>query len=154
LGDLTELIAALVIAITANSAGTEDCFAIHGRLFVSNGTPSIRIWPVKTDRILGVTPDESPSALPDPLPRYVSFDNRIYAGFRVCSDEPERRGRMRIVRIASVKNVVVEHVDSDSGIVRVFRVKTRGEYRRLTRPLNLTRPVAHGDFGNLEALVF
>ncbi|PYQ60406.1 MAG: hypothetical protein DMF58_08295 [Acidobacteria bacterium] len=127
MGDLTQLIAALVIAITANSARTRDCFAVHGRLYVANGTPSIRIWPVKTDRILGVTPDESPSALPDPLPRYVSFDNRIYADFRVCSDEPERRGRMRMVSIASVNKVVVEHVDPASGIVRVFRVKTRGE---------------------------
>jgi hypothetical protein len=77
--------------------------------------------------MLGVTPDESSSILPDPLPRYVSFDNRIYGDFRVCSDEPERRGRMRIVRIESVKNVVVEHVDPRSGTVQVFRVKTRGE---------------------------
>lgn len=30
------------------------CFVVHGRLAIGNGTPSVRIWPVGTKRILGV----------------------------------------------------------------------------------------------------
>ena len=31
-----------------------DCFEIHGRLSLYNGTPSVRLWPVGTKRLLGV----------------------------------------------------------------------------------------------------
>ena len=33
-----------------------ECFEFHGRMFVSNGTPGVRIWPVGTKRLLGVLP--------------------------------------------------------------------------------------------------
>lgn len=42
-----------------NPALVASCFTLHGRLFVGNGAPSMRIWRVGTKRILGVLPSEA-----------------------------------------------------------------------------------------------
>src|SRR5215470_7968732 len=49
------------------------CFELHGRMFVSNGTPSVRIWPVGSKRLLGVLPAEQ-EILPSCLLGKIGFD--------------------------------------------------------------------------------
>src|SRR5256885_9747185 len=42
------------------------CFNVHGRLSVYNGTPSIRLWPIGSKRLLGVLDPTDASNAPGP----------------------------------------------------------------------------------------
>lgn len=88
---------------------------MHGRLFAANGRPSFRIWIVGTRRILGVShrvADESHRPL---LPANVwaafgdgqAFGTFVYGDFEVCPFTRDRPGWMRLVCIASARNLVV-----------------------------------------------
>ena len=44
-----------------------QCFTIHGRAFNSNGTPDLRIWHLRTKRILGVTASETADDAEEPI---------------------------------------------------------------------------------------
>src|SRR5499427_6788103 len=49
------------------------CFPVHGRLSVYNGTPSIRLWPIGSKRLLGVIDPKDVSNAPGPsiLPKSI-----------------------------------------------------------------------------------
>lgn len=90
-----------------------ECFTVHGRLFASNGTPSIRIWRVGTKRILGVTDGGGPETpgIPDNLSkRFRAFENQIYGDFAVCPFSKEKPGEMRSVCIESASHLVVKKI--------------------------------------------
>lgn len=59
------LAAMCFIAASQTLADESTCRTVRGRMFLSNGTPSVRIWIVGTHRVLGVIQqDESFGDLP------------------------------------------------------------------------------------------
>ena len=108
-------IAALLIALLAtDAAGAPICTRVHGRLFAANGTPSLRIWPVGTRRLLGVHDDANPDALPpelrgDHAPSMGATDDarvEVYGDFTVCPLTRDRPGHMRMVTVKAVTHPV------------------------------------------------
>jgi len=92
------------------------CFTVHGRLSVYNGTPSIRLWPIGTKRLLGVLDpmDTSnapgPSVLPTAIAGRLDADKDVLGDFLVCPLTRAKPGRMQTVCIESGKNLTVrEH---------------------------------------------
>src|SRR6266446_6656389 len=67
-----------------------QCFQIRGRVFVSNGTPDLRIWRVGTKRILGVTAsadanDNDEEIAPDNLLHALDGERYfLFGDFEVC----------------------------------------------------------------------
>ena len=94
----------------------DKCFVVHGRLFVANGTPNIRIWRVGTKRILGVFNGageaESDSLLPVSVEKALQpdpFQTEIYGNYEVCPLGQDRAGRMRPVCIEQARDLFVRH---------------------------------------------
>ena len=100
-----------------------DCWTVHGRLMLTNGSPGIRIWPVGTRRLLGVYPHEDMRGLPVNIRPYANWDTNIYADFRVCPLAPEHRGAMRPVSVISARSVVIEGRTQETGQTTVFKLK-------------------------------
>jgi len=96
---------------------------VHGRLFVTNGTPSIRIWRIGTKQILGVHPDESPEALPDNIRKWVRFGVNVYADFTVEPVAPVQPGQMQLVRLVSASQIVIEQTDLPDG-PKTFKLRS------------------------------
>jgi hypothetical protein len=88
------------------------CFKVHGRLSYYNGAPSLRLWPVGTHRLLGISEgrfalpgyDSVPSAVID---RLASFENEMFADFTVCPFTTDEPGVMRLVCIKTARNILV-----------------------------------------------
>src|SRR6185436_18627177 len=96
----------LLLLISSASAGLGDrqppqscrnrpdvvgkCFTVHGRLSVYNGTPSIRLWPMGTKRLLGVIdPGDSsnapgPTILPIEIRNKLDWNKDVFGDFSVC----------------------------------------------------------------------
>jgi hypothetical protein len=79
-----------------------------------SGTPSLRIWPSGTHRILGIVNVDHPIAddayaptVPDNILELLSEHNHFTAwgDFYVCPVAPERAGRMRFVIVKRARNV-------------------------------------------------
>jgi len=83
------------------------CFTVRGRLSVYNGTPSIRLWPMGTKRLLGVLdPDNVSSApgentIPASVLNKLNFDRDVFGDFLVCPLTRSRPGRMQTICIES-----------------------------------------------------
>ena len=87
----------------------DACFALHGRAFLSNGTPSLRIWRIGTDRILGVFDPEN-EIIPDSLEKKLSgFDVDVYGDFEVCPFTKRQPGEMQTVCVESADHLIVKH---------------------------------------------
>src|SRR4051794_9243734 len=87
------------VTCKANPDLVGACFVVRGRLRAYNGTPTFRIWPIGSKRLLGVTgahPGETPIM---PADLGVSFDHDLMAGFEVCPFSRERAGVMQRVCI-------------------------------------------------------
>ncbi len=87
-------------------------FNLRGRLSLHNGTPSRRIWPVGSRRLLGIS--EARFALPgyanlppDLVDELAGFDNEMFADFLVCPFTDDRLGVMRLVCVEAAKNIFV-----------------------------------------------
>ncbi len=84
------------------------CFALHGRMFVSNGGPSLRIWRVGTDRILGVFDPEN-EIIPENLAKRLGgYDVDVYGDFEVCPFTKSRDGEMQMVCVESASHLVTK----------------------------------------------
>ena len=92
------------------------CYQVHGRLYLTEGTPGVRLWIIGTKRILAVmTPEDSEENI---MPAKVSsqFQNtatQVYADFSVCPFEKDAPGHMRPVCIESAKNMIIYNLDED-----------------------------------------
>jgi len=89
-----------------------QCYYLRGRLSFYNGTPSLRLWPVRTHRLLGVS--EGRFALPDYqnippelVEKLGGFDNEMFADFLVCPFTDDKPGVMRLICVESATNIVV-----------------------------------------------
>jgi hypothetical protein len=91
-----------------------QCFRLHGRAFFSNGTPSLRIWHVGTNRILGVTSRpladdaENPIAPANLVNALGGFDHFVFGDFEVCPFTPKRQGWMQMVCVERAENLAIE----------------------------------------------
>ncbi len=87
---------------------SSSCFEIRGRLAFYNGTPSLRIWPVGTRRLLGVLEGQSMKGYPD-LPKglleQLSWGKAMYADFTICPFTDDEPGLMRAVCVESAENI-------------------------------------------------
>src|SRR5258708_814278 len=89
-------------SLPAVSGPTHGCRWVDGRLAAYNGTPTFRIWPKGTKRLLGVVDNAGASESADILPTKVSrmkpsFSRDVWGSFRVCPQTPEHAGWMRMV---------------------------------------------------------
>jgi hypothetical protein len=89
------------------------CFFVHGRLFVTNGTPSVRIGAVGTNRILGVLDRQSQAESDQVVPAAVHvlltadpFVIEVYGDYEVCPFEKDTTGSMRAVCIQSASHLI------------------------------------------------
>jgi len=96
------------------------CSQVHGRLSVYNGTPSIRLWPSGSKRLLGIIdPNDTsnapgPSVLPEEIRSKLNWDKNVFGDFLVCPLTRSQPGRMQTVCIESGKNLIVrEHKLND-----------------------------------------
>ena len=79
------------------------CWNLRGRVSYFNGNPSIRIWPVGTNRMLGVR-ESDPPLLPPELQERLSWQSSVFSDLRVCPLSAQQRGHMQIVCVAAAKN--------------------------------------------------
>jgi hypothetical protein len=97
-----------------NPRVVDACYSVHGRLTRGADTVILRLWPVGTKRILGVT--GGPELDDAPIwPQNLKFEHGyedIYADFEVCPFTPERKGEMKLVCIESASHVVVKRQSS------------------------------------------
>jgi len=96
-----------------NSKVVGACYMIHGRATFGPGTPALRIWPIGTKRMLGVTAGPIADDADDPIApwemlKFTPDVKGIFGDFEVCPFTPERKGRMQMVCVQSVKNLVVK----------------------------------------------
>jgi hypothetical protein len=89
------------------------CYTVHGRATFGNGTPALRIWPVGTKRMLGVTAvpiaDDADDAI---VPKNFGIPNGadgVYGDFEVCPFTPERKGFMQMVCVESASHIFVKY---------------------------------------------
>jgi len=80
------------------------CFEVRGRLSFRNGTPSARIWPVGTTRMLGIHHDELRAGL---LVGPHDFATEIRGTFKLCPFTREQAGHMDFVCIESWRDVAI-----------------------------------------------
>jgi len=112
---LAPILAALLFGhpSPAVSAPSEDCQWVEGRLSAYNGTPTFRIWPKETNRLLGVVSRSGASEDADVLPAKVSrmgpsFSRDLWGSFRVCPQTPDRVGWMRMVVVTDAQRLIAK----------------------------------------------
>ncbi|MGA2086629.1 MAG: hypothetical protein ABSG60_14050 [Terracidiphilus sp.] len=86
------------------------CYMVHGRATFGSGTPALRIWPVGTKHMLGVTAGPIADDADEPIaPKNLKFNpgvESIFGDFEVCPFTRERKGSMQMVCVESAKNLV------------------------------------------------
>jgi len=118
-----EIFALAAIPSVLAAETSSPCMDVHGRVSIANGSPSVRIWPVGTKRMLAVVPDETDlSQVPQIVRRYLDLNTRVYGDFTICPVEADRAGHMRKVRFAKAANLVVERRKEGTDDRIVFRV--------------------------------
>jgi hypothetical protein len=112
---LVPIATALIFGLTPAAAAvpTKGCQWVDGRLSVYNGTPSFRIWPRGTKRLLGVVSKSGASEGRNVLPAKVrsmapSFSRELWGSFRVCPKTPDRAGWMRMVVLTDARSVIAK----------------------------------------------
>jgi hypothetical protein len=109
-----------------NPAVIGDCFAVHGRLFVANGTPSLRMWPVGTKRHYGIIPAEA-EIVPDNVRQHMAPSRAIFGDFVVCPFTVDQPGRMLMVCVQEAANLVIQEYDGRGNPSRLSYDRPRNE---------------------------
>ena len=88
------------------------CYAVHGRLSTGADTIQLRLWPVGTKRMLGVSDGPEINDAESPLyPKTIRFSNgdeTIYGDFEVCPFTLRREGEMQFVCIETASHLVAK----------------------------------------------
>jgi hypothetical protein len=90
----------------SNPAVAAACFTVRGRMSAYNGTPSLRIWPIGSRRLLGVLPAEN-EIVPDNLKGKATFKQSVFATFEVCPFAKHQAGTMQFVCVESATDITV-----------------------------------------------
>lgn len=87
------------------------CFRLYARLSRYNGTPSARLWPVGTSRLLGISEGrfalDGYRNLPEDIDRLSTFESDLFGNFLVCPFTDDEPGVMRFVCVESVEDLVI-----------------------------------------------
>ncbi len=87
------------------------CFKVRGRMSFYNGNPTVRIWPLGTKRMLGVSQGrfylQDYVNVPDELVRRLSWETAMFADFTVCPFTDNRPGEMRLICVESAENISI-----------------------------------------------
>lgn len=87
------------------------CFTVRGRLSVYNGSPALRIWRVRTRRMLGISEQRFSVAgyrnVPANIESQINQDVDIFGDFLVCPFTRPKPGEMQLVCVESGKDLVV-----------------------------------------------
>ena len=90
----------------ANLNPVAQCFDVRGRMSLTNGTPSLRIWVIGTKRILGVDGGED-SVVPQEVRELLtSFQTDLFGDFTVCPLSRQKPGEMQRVYVKAARNLV------------------------------------------------
>jgi hypothetical protein len=96
----------------------KSCYWTHGRFSLYNGTPSLRLWKVGTNRILGIYSgpgygpfdaglnEEEDLDLPANLKKYDYTKVSVFGDFEVCPLAVEKKGRMQPACIEAATKLV------------------------------------------------
>jgi hypothetical protein len=89
------------------------CYVVHGKATFGPGTPALRIWPIGTRRMLGVTAgpiadDADKPICPKKMLKFTKGDEEIFGDFEACPFTPERKGAMQMVCVESAANLIVK----------------------------------------------
>jgi len=88
------------------------CFTVHGRLSTGADTIELRLWPIGTKRMLGVSDGPAINDAEHPIyPKALTFPNdneTIFGDFEVCPFTPKREGEMQFVCIESASHVITK----------------------------------------------
>ena len=88
------------------------CFEFRGRLAFYNGTPSMRIWPIGTNRLLGISESkyflQGYASIPSTLVNKLKWGNAIYANFIACPFAKQTPDTMQLICVESATNVQVK----------------------------------------------
>lgn len=86
---------------TAKGVPSDSTFTFRGRLSLWNGNPSFRIWPVGTNRLLGLSGSCLEALeLGDWHPYH---DKELWADFTVSAVTEQRAGEMQFVCIRAIE---------------------------------------------------
>lgn len=83
------------------------CFSVHGRLSIWNGTPSLRMSRIGTNRILGVRTETAPANV-SKLWGTDPFRTEIYGDFEVCPFTKSKPGEMQMVCVESASHLLAK----------------------------------------------
>ena len=100
-----------------NPKVVDTCFVVHGRATYGSGTPALRIWPIGTKRMLGVTAGPVADDADDPIcPKnmllFKTGPEHVYGDFLVCPFTKAREGAMQMVCVESATHLVVKDASS------------------------------------------
>ena len=88
------------------------CFSVHGRLSTYNGNPVVRLWNLRTRRMLGVSDQRfnlpGYRNIPEDLAKQLDGDTNIYGDFLVCPFTRPRPREMQLICVESAKHVMVK----------------------------------------------
>jgi len=101
-----EAIAEQVQACKTDPDIIDACFTVHGRLSAWEGSPTLRIWRVGTNRILG---DHLDWPLPEKLAENMGWDVEAWGDFEVCPFTKERPGAMQMVCVESASQIIYKN---------------------------------------------
>jgi hypothetical protein len=116
---MNRLLALLVIAIPAFAAAPKckenpkvvaTCYSIHGRLRQGADTVRLYLWPIGTQRMLGVTGgpilDDAVAPIEPQNLKFKTGVDAIYGDFLVCPFTRERKGHLQLVCIESATHLM------------------------------------------------
>lgn len=100
-------VASVTLACEEAPVSGGKCFTLRGRVSLYNGTPSMRIWPIGSERLLGVVPSEDED-VPANIKGVVTFDQSAIADLEVCPVTKAKRGEMQMVCVRSARDIKVQ----------------------------------------------
>jgi hypothetical protein len=100
-----------------NPKVVDACFLVHGRATYGAGTPALRIWPIGTKRMLGVTAgpvadDAGDPVCPKNMLLFKTGPEHVYGDFLVCPFTKQREGAMQMVCVESASHLIVKDASS------------------------------------------
>ena len=89
------------------------CFNVHGRLSIYNGSIVVRIWPVRTNRLLGVlnlTDQAADPVLPESINRLLVLGPgstvAVFGDYEICPVTRQETDHMQLVCLESASHLV------------------------------------------------
>lgn len=90
----------------SNPLVVDKCFMVKGNIMAYNGSPTIRIMPQGSKKLLGVLPSEN-EIMPSGLKSQINFNQSVFAVMEACPFSKFKPDNMQYVCIESAKNIQI-----------------------------------------------